>query len=336
MPLSLIGTASYLPERVVDNEFFARAQGEASSSPMFRGSKHRHHLGPEQSAVDMFVHATEKLAARHNIDPRTDVDLLLTNVSLPDVPFTGCGANLTKRLGCKPKFIVDLHNSGCVSFVYMMKLAQSLMATTGARTALICNAQTAAGRVFAHPDNAHRPQAAIPGDGAGVGFFVANDESPVKAIAVRSYADYADDMQARSDEGRQWWEPGEKPMYLDFDESRVARIVFRGNKLVPEIVREALGQAGIATSDVSLLVTNQPNSVFLRNWRESLRLPVEAHVHTFAEHGNLFGAAIPISLERAESEGKLVPGRHLVLGGFSHAGDYAAAAVIQWRARASG
>jgi 3-oxoacyl-[acyl-carrier-protein] synthase-3 len=73
--------------------------------------------------------------------------------------------------------------------------------------------------------------------------------------------------------------------------------------------------------------------VFLRNWRESLQLPVEAHVHTFAEHGNLFGAGIPISLERAADDGKLIPGQHVVLGGFSHAGDYAAAAVIHWRPR---
>jgi 3-oxoacyl-[acyl-carrier-protein] synthase-3 len=84
--------------------------------------------------------------------------------------------------------------------------------------------------------------------------------------------------------------------------------------------------------DIDVLVTNQPNPVFLRNWRESLQLAPEDHVHTFEEHGNLFGAAIPISLERAAALGKLTPGANVVLGGFSHAGDYAGAAVLTWRA----
>ena len=52
---------------------------------------------------------------------------------------------------------------------------------------------------------------------------------------------------------------------------------------------------------------------------------------TFYEHGNLFGAAMPICLERANDDGKLEDGSVVVLGGFSHAGDYAAAAAIRWR-----
>jgi 3-oxoacyl-[acyl-carrier-protein] synthase-3 len=330
--ISLIGTASYLPPKIVGNEAFG-GEASASQGPMFRGSVDRHHIEAGESAADMIVRATAKLAARLNIDPKRDVELILTNVSVPDMPFTGCGAVVCKRLGATPKFIVDVHNTGCVSFVYMMELARSLMATTGARTALICNAQTAAGRVFAHPDNLKRPQSAVPGDGCGVGFFVANDESPVKSIAVRAYSDYSEDMQVCSDDGGDWWAPRQAPLHIDFTESRVANIVARGNKLVPEIIREACADAALPMSAIDVLVTNQPNPVFLRNWRESLQLPIDAHVHTFPEHGNLFGAGIPISLERAEERGKLRPGSHVVLGGFSHAGDYAAAAVIHWRAR---
>ena len=66
----------------------------------------------------------------------------------------------------------------------------------------------------------------------------------------------------------------------------------------------------------------------------SLELPPEAHHDTFDAHGNLFGAGIPINLEDALNHGKLHPGDLLALGGFSHAGDYAAAAVIRWSAHA--
>ena len=58
--------------------------------------------------------------------------------------------------------IYDLHNHGCVSFISMIGLAQSLLTTSGGKRALICNVQTAAGRVFA--DEEVPSLAAIPGD----------------------------------------------------------------------------------------------------------------------------------------------------------------------------
>lgn len=330
--ISLVGTASFLPETVRDNAFFQRdGEDGAAHGPMFRGSRLRHHLADGDTAADMIARAARSLGDKLNLDLTRDVDLILTNVSCPDIPFTGSGAIVSRALGCQPMFILDLHNTGCISFVFMMSVARSLMTTMGARTALLCNVQSSAGRVFAHPDNRYLPQSAVPGDGCGVGFLVANAESPVRAIATRSYGEFSEDMQVTSDDGGAWWAPRSTPLHIDFTESRVATIVSRGNALVPRIIREACTAAELDVGDVDVLVTNQPNPVFLRNWRESLQLPPEAHVHTFEEHGNLFGAAIPISLERAEQTGKLIAGANVVIGGFSHAGDYAGAAVVTWR-----
>lgn len=325
--VSLAGTASYLPEHIVDRDFFGGGKGTG----MFRGPERRHHIAAGETASEMIEKAARKLADRLDVELAQKVDLILTNVSLPDEPFTGCGAVVAQRLGCSPKLVLDLHNSGCVSFVYMMEIARSLMTTTGARHALICNVQSAAGRVFGHPDNRDRPQAAVPGDGCGVGLLVAGDDSPVLAITSRVFGDFAEDMRSASDDRAPYWAPRQSPMYLDFSEERVAAIVARGNRLVPEVVGAACDAAGMATRDIDVLITNQPNPIFLRNWREALQLPRERHVDTYEEHGNLFGAALPISLERAVDSGALQPGNKVALGGFSHAGDYAAAAVIHWQ-----
>ncbi len=326
-PLSLIATASYLPENVVDRAYF----GEGSKAGMFRGPAARHHVAPGESSTDMIERATAKLVERLGLTPRKDIDIVLTNVSCPDMPFTGCGASVVKRLGAAPQWIFDVQNSGCVSFVYMMALARSLMTAGTARTALVCNVQNAAGRVFGHPDNRTRAQSSVPGDGCGVGYLVANDESPVRCFVTHAYGEYADDMQIASDDGKPWWEPRTTPLHIDFSEDRVAAIVARGNALVPAVIREACQAAELAQKDIDVLVTNQPNLVFLRNWREALQLPKEKQVETFDEHGNMFGAAIPVSFERAVTTGRLKKGDHAVLGGFSHAGDYAAAAVVHWQ-----
>ncbi len=332
LPISLVGTASYLPEKVVPNEWFTSASAKKQSG-MFKGSRTRHHVG-EESASEMIEKAARKLFDRLNLDAETDVDLILTNVSCPDAAFTGCGAVVKRRLGSNARFVLDVHNTGCISFVFMMQMAQSLMETMDLKSALICNVQNAAGRVFGHEDNRHRPQSAVPGDGCGVGYLVAGGDSPVLAIRSACYGDYAEDMKLKSDDENPWWSPRETPLYVDFTPDKVGKIVARGNKLVPQIIRDTCADAGIDPSEIGTLVTNQPNPIFLRNWREALLLPEERHVHSFQDHGNLFGAAVPIAIERAQESGQLKNGTYLVLGGFSHAGDYAASAVVRWNASA--
>jgi 3-oxoacyl-[acyl-carrier-protein] synthase-3 len=201
------------------------------------------------------------------------------------------------------------------------------MASGAIKSALLCCAQTAAGRVFRHDENRVRPQSSVPGDGCGVGYVVAGGDSPVRGFVQKSYGDYADDMRVICDEGADWWAPHRTSLYIDFTEKKIANVVARGNQLVPEMVKEACKGAEVATKDIDFLVTNQPNAFFLRNWREALMMPKEKQIETFEEYGNLFGAAIPINIERAHEEGRLKKGSRVALGGFSHAGDYAAAAV---------
>jgi len=323
--ISLLGAASYMPETIVDNSFFAGGAG--SSSGMFKGSKTRRHVAAGETAVSMIEKASTKLRDRLGFSFSSDVDLIITNVSCPDSPFTGCGASVSRVLGAKPKWVLDLHNSGCIAFVYMMGVARELMASGAIKSALLCCVQTAAGRVFRHDENRVRPQSSVPGDGCGVGYLVANDEAPVRGIVQRSYGDYADDMRVICDEGADWWAPHRTSLYIDFTEKKIANVVARGNALVPEMVRQACKAAEVQTKDLDFLVTNQPNAVFLRNWREALLMPKEKQLETFEEYGNLFGAAIPVNIERAHDEGRLKKGQRVALGGFSHAGDYAAAAV---------
>ena len=53
-PISLISSASYLPERVVCNDFFGLGSGE-SSHLMFRGVTRRRHLGRDETASGMIA-----------------------------------------------------------------------------------------------------------------------------------------------------------------------------------------------------------------------------------------------------------------------------------------
>jgi 3-oxoacyl-[acyl-carrier-protein] synthase-3 len=328
--VSLVGAASYLPRRVVDNAFFQESNDERAHV-LFRGVKQRHHVSRDETAQVMIVHAARKLADRLNLNLQKDIDILITHATGTDQPFTGCGADVGKALGCRPDWILDLHNGGCVSFVAMIAQAQALMTCHGAKTALLCNVQNSAGRLFAHEKTRKLKQARIPGDGCGVGYLVASNESPVKAVVHRNYCEYAGDMAIVREDGTEWWEPSPAYGYVDFSESKLIHIMSRANRIVPEVIREACRRAQLPTGEIGTLITNQPNNLFLRNWREALQVPPQRQVSTFERHGNLFGAALPICLEEAIDSGQLQANSHLVLGGFAHAGDFAAAAVIHWK-----
>ncbi|HEX5101246.1 MAG TPA: 3-oxoacyl-[acyl-carrier-protein] synthase III C-terminal domain-containing protein [Polyangiaceae bacterium] len=325
--VSLLGVASYLPERVVTNDFFAA--GAATRKGMFTAPTTRRHVAPGESAADMIEKAATRLLAEQRLRAADDIDILFTNVSVPDQAFTGCGAEVAHRLGARPRWIVDLHNGGCVSFLHMLELARLMMSSSDARGALLCNVQNAAGRVFSHPEVRLESQAPVPGDGCGVGFVAASDAAPILGIVHESHGGFARDMDAAARDGRRYWEPGTSPITIRFTDERVAAIIDRGNRIVPEMVRRVCREAHVRVEDIDLLITNQPNPIFLRNWREALELSRHKHHDTFDRYGNLFGAALPINLEDALREGKLRAGALLALGGFSHAGDYAAAALIR-------
>ncbi|GAB18619.1 putative 3-oxoacyl-[acyl-carrier-protein] synthase [Gordonia effusa NBRC 100432] len=330
--VSLTDVASYLPENRVGAEYFAQfaESDELANSVMFKAPAYRHHIGEDETVTDMIERAVEPLLARHGSEMLSQVDVLITHTQLPELPIHGAGGQVAHRLGIAPEWVIDLHNGGCVAFVYMMKLAKQILETTSARSALICTAQNSAGQVFTQEQVRGLAQAAIPGDGCGVGYLTKSDESPILATVCRHLPEYAGDMIGVADPPRKYWEAGSGQLHVGFTESRIAKVVGRGNRLVPEVASEVCERIGVASSDLDLLVTNQPNRMFLRNWREALLLPEDRHPDTFDECGNLFGAGIPVTFDHVLTTGSVKPGSLVMFAGFAHSGDFAGAAAFRW------
>jgi 3-oxoacyl-[acyl-carrier-protein] synthase-3 len=331
--VSLLDVASYLPASRVPAEFFTQypgAEDKLRNHTMFKPPAFRHHVAADETAVDMIERATRPLIERHGADAIRNVDVLLVHTQLPDAPFVGCGTEVARRLGCRPEWLIDVHNGGCASFVHMIKLAENIIATTDAKTALICNVQNAAGQIFVQSDVRRLAQAAVPGDGCGVGYLVESDESPILAVESEHLAEYAGDMTVVG-AGRKYWEAGDGQLRIGFTDAKIAKVLARGNRLVPDMVSRVCRRIGAETTDIDMLFTNQPNRTFLRNWREALQLSPAQHPDTFEECGNMFGAAIPANLDRAVQDGTVKDGMLVMLAGFAHAGDFAGAAAVRWR-----
>ncbi|MET7639166.1 3-oxoacyl-[acyl-carrier-protein] synthase III C-terminal domain-containing protein [Streptomyces sp. NPDC005438] len=333
--MSLLEVASYVPPRQLDTAHFLRAQQpeeEARDHRMFRPPRYRRHVAREESAADMAERASHALAERIGWDQLRSVDAVLTNVHLPDLPFTGCGAELAHRLGARPDWVLDSHNGGCASLVHLLGLAQALIDSGQIRDALLCNVQNTAGTVMGQPEVMKLPEAAIPGDGVGVSYVAASGASPVLGVETRYHGEFAADAGLRLDDGRKYWEPGTSQMHLDFSPDKVTEIIRRGSRLVPEAVQALVDRLGLKLSEVDLLITNQPNRFFLQHWSRQLELGPDRHLETFDLYGNLMGAAMTINLEHGLEQGRVSDGDLLMFGGFAHAGDFSGAAAVRWRA----
>jgi 3-oxoacyl-[acyl-carrier-protein] synthase-3 len=335
MTVSLLDISTYLPGEPVPADYYAgfAESDDLRDNVMFKAPKFRHHVAEDETAIDMVERAAAGIVERHGQETIENIDILITHVQLPDVPFYGGGGGMAHRLGMKPNWVLDLHNGGCAAFVLGMKVAQNLIESGQGETALVAVAQNAAGTIFDQKTIRTKAQASVPGDGAAVGLIARSDKSPILDIECRNYGEFAGDMAISAQPPRKWWQPGPGEGSIGFTESKITKVLARGNRQVPEVSYAVCDRIGIKPKDLDLLVTNQPNRAFLRNWREALELPKERHRDTFEYCGNLFAAGIPVNLERAISDGQLKKGDVALMAAFAHAGDFAGAAAIKWGGR---
>ncbi|MEU0538787.1 3-oxoacyl-[acyl-carrier-protein] synthase III C-terminal domain-containing protein [Nocardia sp. NPDC005978] len=333
--VSLVDIAGYLPENVVSADYFARYADpqDVTGNLMFKAPKFRRHVAPGETPADMAERAVAPILARRGREVLREVDILIVHTQLPETGIVGNGGEVAARLGIDPEWLIDLHNGGCAAFVHAMKLARQLLISTDARSALIVTVQNSAGQIFTQEQVRGKPQAAIPGDGAGAGLLVKSGASPILDIETRHLPEFAGQMTVLADPPRRYWEAGPGQMHVGFTESKIAKVLGRGNRIVPEVTQAVCRRLGIPSTELDLLVTNQPNRAFLRNWRDALQLPAERHPDTFDECGNLFAAGIPVTFDRAVDEGRVPAGALVVFAGFAHAGDFAAAAAVRWGGR---
>jgi 3-oxoacyl-[acyl-carrier-protein] synthase III len=335
-PVSLVDVSSYLPGEPIPADYYAQFtdSDDLRDNLMFRAPKFRHHVAPDESATDMIERAAAGLIERHGEDVIAGADVLITHTQMPDMPFYGGGGAIAHRLGMRPSWVLDLHNGGCAAFALGLQVARQLLSSGAGSTALVAVAQNAAGQIFDQPGVRRKAQAAVPGDGAAVGLVRVSDESPILDVQTRTYGEFAGDMTIAMDPPRKWWQPGSGEGYIGFTDAKITKVLARGNRQVPEVALAVCDRIGLKSKDIDLFVSNQPNRVFLRNWREALELPAERHRDTFDECGNLFAAGIPINLDRAIGSGQLNAGDTVLMAAFAHAGDFAGAAAVRWGGRA--
>ena len=108
------------------------------------------------------------------------------------------------------------------------------------------------------------------------------------------------------------------------------REVYRfATSAVPEVLEEALANAGMRAADVDWLLLHQANIRILETCAKKLGVPMEKMISNLDEYGNTSAGSIPLALDEAVKSGKVQPGDVIACAGFG-AGLSWGAAVIRW------
>jgi 3-oxoacyl-[acyl-carrier-protein] synthase-3 len=113
-------------------------------------------------------------------------------------------------------------------------------------------------------------------------------------------------------------------------------MTFRGNAVfkfavdkMRELIEDALKKNGWTTADVGLVVPHQVNTRIIEAALKKLDIPMERVFVNIEKYGNTAAASIPIALDEAVREDRMVPGKLAMMVAFG-AGLTWASGVIRW------
>jgi 3-oxoacyl-[acyl-carrier-protein] synthase III len=332
----IAGFASYLPERVLDNDTLASLYPEWPAEKILAktGIVHRHIAAADETAGDMAYAAAQRLFESGVCGPG-DVDFVLLCTQAPDyvLPTTACV--LQHRLGiAKSAGALDF-NLGCSGFVYGLSLAKGLIETGSANSVLLLTADTyskyinpldkSVRTLFGDAAAATLVCSAESGQTGSIGPFVFGtdgggaDNLIVKAGGFRLPAD---DQTAREETDGSGNVRSLNELFMNGAEV----MAFSLNE-VPRAVDTLLGRMNAVRDDVDLFVLHQANRFMLDALRKKLRVPPERLPIHVESCGNTVSSTLPLTLQALEKDGRLGPGTRSILVGFGVGYSWAAAAV---------
>jgi 3-oxoacyl-[acyl-carrier-protein] synthase-3 len=305
----IIGTGSYLPEKVLTNHDLEKIVDTSHDWIFSRsGIVERHLAGEGELTSDLALHASRRAMEAAGVTA-DDIDLIIVATTTPDQIFPSTACILQDKLGVRQGVAFDVQ-AVCSGFVYALNTADLYIRGGQARTALVVGAE-ALTRLLDWTD---RSTCVLFGDGAGAVVLQASDAPGILGAKLHADGRHRDMLKAdaRLSNGKIEGSP-----YLFMDGQAVFKFAV---KVLAEVVDELLADLKLGYSDIHWLVPHQANVRIIEATAKKLGLGMDKVVLTVAQHGNTSAASIPLALDVAVRAGRIQPGQNVLLeavgGGF--------------------
>lgn len=301
----IIGTGSYLPERLLTNADLEKMIDTTDQWIVDRtGIRVRHIAAENELTSDIAVAAGRRALEAAGVVP-ANVDLVIVATTTPDRVFPSTACIVQAKLGIAnacPAFDVQ---AVCSGFIFALATANNFIKAGQARTALVIGAETLS-RITDYTD---RGNCILWGDGSGAVVLSASDEAGIISTHIHADGRYQELLYV--DGGPSMGNSGKAAMRMQ------GNAVFKmAVNTLDAIVDETLAANGLDKTHIDWLVPHQANIRIIQATGKKLGLPIERVVVTVDQHGNTSAASIPLALDTAVRDGRIQRGQTLLMEAF--------------------
>lgn len=322
--VKIIGTGSYLPEKVFTNKYL-------ESIVDTKDEWIQKNLGIKERRIAEDSQATSDLAAGAGLAAiknsglnKEDIDLIIVATATPDRLAPSTAAIVQDKIEAYNAVAFDIA-AVCSGFLYAMSVASQFVASGVYDNVLVIGADT-----FSRIIDWKRRDAVFFGDGAGAA-VISHGNVNEGFLAFRLYTN-----------GRGKWNftvpagGSEKPSDKETIENGLhyfqmnGRAVYEtGTKVLPEAINQVMADTGLTVDDISFMIPHQPSIRILQETAKSIGLPWGKVMTNMDKYANTSGGTIPILLDEVNRSGKLKKGDIVLFAAVGSGWTYGAS-ILKW------
>jgi len=275
------------------------------------GIKERHFVADGQATSDLVVEAAKEAVKDAGID-KSEIDLVIVATITGDNSYPSTANWTQKKLGLRTVPSFDI-GAACSGFLYSLIMADSLIKSGVAKTALIAGAETMS-RAINWED---RNTCVLFGDGAGAAILgVAETGEGVLSTYWGADGNLGDLLMQPAGGSAM-------PATQETVAKNLHTVHMKGNEVfkhavlrMQESAMKSLEIAGLTGEDIDLFIPHQANMRIIEATIRRAKIPMEKTFINIDKIANISGATIPIAMDQARKTGRLKDGDHALLAAF--------------------
>jgi 3-oxoacyl-[acyl-carrier-protein] synthase-3 len=304
----IIGTGSYLPEKVLSNDELSRSVDTSDEWIRERtGIRQRHIVAKGQYTSDLAFNASLKALDAAGLQA-DELDLIVLATSTPDVVFPSTASILQEKLKVRGCAAFDVQ-AVCAGFAYGLSVADQYIKAGTCQKVLVVGAETFS-RILDWTD---RTTCILFGDGAGAVILTAADEPGIHSTHIHADGRFQDLLHVPTGVSKQYNEMFKAQTAVQMNGQKVFKWAV---KEMSALAVKTLEENGLAADDVDWMVPHQANIRIIEAVANKAGVPMERVVVTVHDHGNTSAASVPLALDTAVRDGRIQPGHKIILEAF--------------------
>lgn len=332
MRSTIVGTGSYLPERVVRNEELAQRMTTSDEWIQQRsGIQERRYAAEGETPASMGAEAALRALEAAGLEP-SDVDFLICATQTPEYHFPGTGCVVQEKLGIPGPGALDVRNQ-CTGFLYGLSIADAYIRLgIYKHVLLVCTEMHSRGLEYT---DRGRHVTVLFGDGAGAVVLGPSSDRSRGVLSVDLHADgrYARDLmvEAPGFTFEPWIDEALIEQGKHYPVMNGRQVFKEAVSCMRQVVTDTLKKNSVTPEAVDHFIPHQANLRINGAVADYFKFPGDKCDASIVRYGNCAAASVPIALDERVRAGK-IKSDELVLFATFAAGFTWGGALVRWGA----